>query len=130
EFGGATQSIGIEVINRQPGVVLLDQYERWAADDSAIADAQALGDRSNQVCFAGAKRANESHHSARQKHAAQATPKTEGGVQVRDLELEVHGSTPAKCGWVAGAESAKPRRKRPNEWWLCQGFADSAPATP
>src|SRR5207244_659786 len=41
---GATEAVGVEVVNRQARRVLLDQHESWAADDAAVGNGQALGD--------------------------------------------------------------------------------------
>ena len=75
ELRRPVQPIGVEMINRQTGLVFLDQYERWTADNPAIGDAQAHGDGATSCVFpapAGHTGQSRSRQTARRPVAGRA----------------------------------------------------------
>src|SRR6202012_2895793 len=67
KLGSAAQPVGIEMVDRQPGIVLLDQDEGGTAHGPAVGDVKALGDGADQMRLAGAKRADQGDDGTRKE---------------------------------------------------------------
>ena len=64
EVVGAVEAVGVEVVDRHPALVLVDQDERRAGDRPGV-DAQGLGDRPDQPGLARAQGPDQADHHAR-----------------------------------------------------------------
>jgi hypothetical protein len=81
------EAIGVEVVDRQAGVVFLDQHEGGAADDTAIGNLKAFRDGPDKVCLSGAKRTDQGDHCPGEKGSAKPTAETLSPGQVADFKL-------------------------------------------
>ena len=70
------QPIGVEVEDRQPGRVFVDERERRARDRRRVGDAETLGDGSRKVRLPGPERADQGDDGVREQQPAE--PAAEG----------------------------------------------------
>src|SRR5262249_30379607 len=80
------QAIGIEMIDRQPAFILLNQNEGRTADETAI-DAKPLGDRAHQVRLAGAERTDQADDSAGKQQRRQPPAKRLGSRRTIKVKM-------------------------------------------
>src|SRR5262245_37654386 len=64
------QSIRIEMIDRQPRLILLNQHKRRAGNGTTVRNTEPLRDGPNHVRLAGAQRTDESYDRAGKKQPA------------------------------------------------------------
>ena len=82
ELAFGSQTVGIEVEDRQASLVFLDEHERGAAHEAAIGDVEALGDGPGQVRLAGTQGTDQGDDSAGEQTLAQAAAEGLGGGEV------------------------------------------------
>jgi hypothetical protein len=88
ELGGRAQPVGVEVVDRQPGRVLLDEHEGGAADRPAVGEAEPLRHGPRQLRLAGAERADQGDYGAGEEPRPQPAAEGLGRLQVRGREGE------------------------------------------
>jgi len=81
------QAIGIEVINRQAAVVLLDEHEGGTGDSAAVRDAQPFGDGADQVRLAGAQLSDKADDGTGEENVRQPQPEVAGGGFVNGVKI-------------------------------------------
>jgi hypothetical protein len=82
----AGEPIGVEVVDRQPGVVLLDQHKCRTADDARVRDIESFRDRTHEARLAGPERPDQRDDRAREYRLTEAAAERLGvgkGVQVK-----------------------------------------------
>src|SRR5437660_223322 len=87
EISSARKPVCVEVKNGKPGLVLLNENKRRAADRAAILDSQPLGDCPDEVRFSRAQLTDKSNHRTRKKHTPQAASECERRLGVGKLDL-------------------------------------------
>ena len=81
EFVFVGDSVGVEMVDRPPAVVLVDQYERRAEHGTAL-HAARLGDRLHQPRLAGPQRTQQSDGGPIGQHLGQRGAQGGGGCLV------------------------------------------------
>jgi len=90
ELARAREAVRIEVVDGQSSGVFLDQHERGAIHRGRVANVEPFRDGSHQVRLARSERTDESDDAAREEQFPQATPEGLGGLEVRNIDREVH----------------------------------------
>lgn len=93
ELALGTEAIGVEVVDRKAGFVLLNEHECGAVHGGRVLDTEPLRDGANEVGLSRAERPSEGNNIAGTESFAEAPPEGFRCRQIRDLEREsVHAS--------------------------------------
>jgi hypothetical protein len=86
ELARSTQPVGVEVIDRQSGWILLDQNKRGTVHEEGVGYAQTLGYGSSEMRFSRSECPDECHDRAREQKLPNPTAETLRARQIGDLD--------------------------------------------
>src|SRR5207302_1033121 len=81
----ARQSVSVKMVDRQPCIILLDEYKRGAGHNPAVPDFQPFRDRAHESRLAGAQRADQANDRAGKEQAAQSPAQGDRRIEAGKL---------------------------------------------